>query len=91
MLELIFLQNKLLRLLSKSPPSSIKLFHSACVTVASCWVQVVDEIRVSSDGFKGGRFITVLKGSPHYSEGRIAWDMRWGCLAGRDSFPGRFC
>ena len=41
---------------------------------------MVGEIRVSSDGFKGGGIITAPNGCPHYSEGRTSRDMGWSSL-----------
>lgn len=62
------LQNTLLRCLPRVLPQLIKLFHSASVITGSSRVLMAGDIRVSSDGFKGGRIIMAPSGSPHYSE-----------------------
>ena len=85
------LQNTLLRCLPRVPPQLIKLFHSACVITGSSRVLMAGYIRVSSDGFKGGRIIMAPSGSPHYSEGRTVRDMGWSCLRIRNSLPMNFC
>ena len=85
------LQNTLLRCLPRVPPQLIKLFHSAYVITGSSRVLMAGDIRVSSDGFKGGRIIMAPSGSPHYSEGRTARDMGWSCLRIRNSSPMNFC
>lgn len=85
-----FLQNMLVRCHQRVPCQLIKLFHLAYVTPGSTRVRVAGDIRVSSDGFKGGRIITAPSGTPHYSVGRPVkvWVFRNGELLTREVLPG---